>query len=142
LEYSSLTQAILNFLRTGSLHIPSYVCGPAAKNELAYWGINDRELARCCWNNYNSWNSTLDALNQLERDLKGHDATKVKDHDDTRWGKWQLKISALLNNPKSSISAMVSLQSELLGHFRHGKFTIGTTRSFPAMVCLLSSAVW
>lgn len=27
-------QAILNYLRTGELHLPSFICGPAAREEL------------------------------------------------------------------------------------------------------------
>lgn len=61
----SLFKATLNYLRTGELHIPSYICGPAAKMELEFWGVMPKKIERCCWTNYNDWNSTLEALNQV-----------------------------------------------------------------------------
>lgn len=64
-------RATLNYLRTGELHIPSYICGPAAKNELEFWGVKPSKIERCCWTNYNDWNSTLAALEQLEKDRTG-----------------------------------------------------------------------
>ncbi|KAJ8311575.1 hypothetical protein KUTeg_010930 [Tegillarca granosa] len=96
-------QSILNYLRTGELHIPSYVCGPAAKSELEFWGVSDDVIERCCWTNYNSWNSTQQALNQLERDRKvsfyhSEDPNKVTGC----WKKAQAQAWEILNRPNSS----------------------------------------
>jgi hypothetical protein len=43
--------------------MPRYVCGPAAKFELEFWGIPDTIIERCCYTHYNAFNSTLKALN-------------------------------------------------------------------------------
>lgn len=51
-------QAILNFLRTGELHLPTFICGPCAKTELEFWGVEEHWIERCCWISYNEWNST------------------------------------------------------------------------------------
>ncbi|KAK7491090.1 hypothetical protein BaRGS_00017654 [Batillaria attramentaria] len=63
-------RSILNFLRSGKLHIPSTMCGPQVKEELAYWGVSEIHIEPCCWHTFNSWNSTMDSLKQLERDSK------------------------------------------------------------------------
>jgi hypothetical protein len=51
--------------------MPRYVCGPAAKVELEFWGIPDTIIERCCYSHYNAFNSTLKALNRLEKDRHG-----------------------------------------------------------------------
>jgi hypothetical protein len=30
---------VLNYLRTGELHIPTFLCGPILQREFEYWGI-------------------------------------------------------------------------------------------------------
>ena len=49
--------------------MPGYVCGPAAKVELEFWGIPDTIIERCCYSHYNAFNSTLKALNRLEKKI-------------------------------------------------------------------------
>ncbi|KAK3095421.1 hypothetical protein FSP39_014463 [Pinctada imbricata] len=102
-------KAILNYLRTGELHIPSHLCGPAVKRELQFWGVEDDVIQKCCWGHYNSWNSTLTALNQLEKDRRG---TYLADKDgeqisDTCWGRVQPRVWNLLNKPTTSIAARI-----------------------------------
>lgn len=101
-------KAILNYLRTGELHLPSFICGPAAREELLFWGVSDDIIQRCCWSHYNSWNSTLEALMQLEKDRKGSmdEYTSSKGRSKgTRWEKLQTKLWRILNKPNSSRTA-------------------------------------
>jgi hypothetical protein len=51
--------------------MPRSVCGPAANVELDVWGISDTIIERCCYSHYNTFNSTLKALNPLEKDRHG-----------------------------------------------------------------------
>lgn len=101
-------KAILNYLRTGELHLPSFICGPAAREELLFWGVSDDIIQRCCWSHYNSWNSTLEALMQLEKDRKGSmdEYTSSKGRSKgTAWEKLQTKLWKILNKPNSSRTA-------------------------------------
>ncbi|KAH3860063.1 potassium voltage-gated channel subfamily C member 3-like [Dreissena polymorpha] len=66
----NMFQSILNYIRTGELHLPSYICGPAAKLELDFWGVQEVNIQPCCWMNFNEGNSTQNALNRLEKDRK------------------------------------------------------------------------
>ena len=41
--------AILNFYRTGKLHMPSNICLSIFKEELTYWGIDSTLIEPCCY---------------------------------------------------------------------------------------------
>jgi len=41
--------AVLAFYQIGELHMPNNVCPNAFKTEMAYWGISDMMLHRCCY---------------------------------------------------------------------------------------------
>ncbi|KAI8773100.1 potassium voltage-gated channel subfamily C member 3 [Biomphalaria glabrata] len=59
---------ILNYFRSGELHLPTSVCGLVIKSELDFWGIDDISIEECCWSRYATWASTLHALRRLEHD--------------------------------------------------------------------------
>lgn len=91
--------------------MPTYICGPAIKNELEFWGISDTDIERCCNVGYNSYNATLEALNQLEKDRKG--SFLLLDDKDTgsasKLERFQIEASMVLNQPESSTLAKVSI---------------------------------
>lgn len=75
-----------------------------------FWGVSDDIIQRCCWSHYNSWNSTLEALMQLEKDRKGSmdEYTSSKGRlKGTAWEKLQTKLWKILNKPNSSRTAKV-----------------------------------
>ena len=37
---------VLNYLRTGELHVPTSMCGPALQSELVFWGIEELDIER------------------------------------------------------------------------------------------------
>lgn len=43
---------VLNYYRTGRLHVPTDVCGPLFEEELAFWGIDEKQIEPCCWMTY------------------------------------------------------------------------------------------
>lgn len=45
-------ESILNFYRTGTLHFPHCLCGPGIKEELKFWGIDEKHIATCCMEFY------------------------------------------------------------------------------------------
>lgn len=115
-------------MRTGKLHLPSYVCGPSVKHEFNYWGLSPKKIEQCCWLNYNDWNVTHEAILRLEHDRKvslqsrgncceGNDQWNAG----TWWRKkWQCKMWRFLNWPNSSNGArvretvMVALKTSLV----------------------------
>ncbi|XP_052802776.1 potassium voltage-gated channel subfamily C member 3-like isoform X2 [Mya arenaria] len=101
--------ATLNYLRTGELHLPSFICGPAAKVELEFWGVHQSKIEQCCWINYNEWNSTQDALKRLEHDRKLNmlPLDHLEDPDETCWNKLRPRVWRFLNRTNSSKGARI-----------------------------------
>lgn len=108
--------AILNYLRTGELHLPAKYCGPQIKMEMEYWGLEEDEIEECCWTTYSAWTSTLEALRKLEKDRKSHMPTSVElpfspgvsaSPAFTKLKKVQATGWAIMNNPRSSIFAQI-----------------------------------
>jgi hypothetical protein len=88
-----------------------YVCGPAAKVELEFWGIPDTIIERCCYSHYNAFNSTLKALNRLEKDRHGSFDFPEKSHDTrnvTKWHRFRRHSFLILNHPETSTFAKVN----------------------------------
>ncbi|KAK3599703.1 hypothetical protein CHS0354_037174 [Potamilus streckersoni] len=127
-------RVVLNYLRTGQLHLPSYICGPAIKDELEYWGLSHQLIERCCWNNYNSWNSTLEALNRLERDRKGflhEDLQETGKRQTSGWKHTRSRLWAFLNNPASSKGSKIfSVISMIFVFLSIISFLAGTHETF------------
>ncbi|GFN75454.1 potassium voltage-gated channel protein shaw [Plakobranchus ocellatus] len=72
---------VLNFFRTGELHLSTVSCGPVVKSELEFWGVDELDIEECCWSRYSSWVSTLQALRKLEEDRSAN----------TQFGEYPLK---------------------------------------------------
>ncbi|GFR87394.1 voltage gated potassium channel [Elysia marginata] len=72
---------VLNFFRTGELHLSTVTCGPVVKSELEFWGVDELDIEECCWSRYSSWVSTLQALRKLEDDR----------NTNTQFGEYPLK---------------------------------------------------
>ncbi|XP_059164588.1 uncharacterized protein LOC131947390 [Physella acuta] len=101
--------SILNFLRTGELHIPTNMCGPALQNELEFWGIEEVDIARCCWTQYNTWKTQCRSLEKLEYDRKFSTTQQVPDidADSSCWVRHRSKIWTFLQDPGSSRKAKI-----------------------------------
>ncbi|XP_012559313.2 potassium voltage-gated channel subfamily C member 1 [Hydra vulgaris] len=57
---------ILNYYRTGYLHVPYDVCGPLYEEELQYWGIDDSQIEPCCWLNYRQHRDAQETLKEFQ----------------------------------------------------------------------------
>jgi hypothetical protein len=91
--------------------MPGYVCGPAAKVELEFWGIPDTIIERCCYSHYNAFNSTLKALNRLEKDRYGSFDFQEESHDTrnvTKWHRFRRHTSLILIYTESPTSTNVN----------------------------------
>ena len=91
--------------------MPRYVCGPAAKVKLEFWGIPDTIIERCCYSRYNVFNSKLKALNRLEKDRHGSFDLPEELHDTknvTKWHRFRRHIFLIINHPETSTYAKVN----------------------------------
>lgn len=122
---------ILNYYRTGQLHAPRDFCGPLFEAELAFWGIEEKEMEACCWPSYTQHR---DAEKNL-KDFVGPEFEDTDDDDDSspelesssfrqvasysRWTIYKPKVWAILDDAHSSSKAKVSsttLYNVLLSH--------------------------
>ena len=44
-----LFQCVLDYCRTGHLHVPHNLCGPFIREELKFWDISPSLIRPCCW---------------------------------------------------------------------------------------------
>jgi len=116
---------VLNYYRTGKLHCPVDVCSKSFQDELAYWGISDRDLEPCCWVHYKRQLSTEETLKSFhienarktdarekcygrgKLNLFGSDV-QLSQGLRQRWNQWQPKIWSFLDDPHSSKAYWVS----------------------------------
>lgn len=102
-------RSVLEYVRTGQLHLPSNVCGPALKRELDFWGVNESLIQSCCWNIYDSWNSTYESLLQLDQDRKAMFCMDFEDKEDMNCStRLRCKLWNILSNHDYSKLAKVS----------------------------------
>ncbi|XP_013387572.1 potassium voltage-gated channel protein Shaw-like [Lingula anatina] len=104
--------AILNFYRTGELHVPLDTCGPAMKNELEFWGIDENEVVECCWVNYSNFQEQKASLAKFDSFL-GKDMEVQENRKASKWETTRRKVWNYLDNPSSSLGAKVYLSVSL-----------------------------
>lgn len=63
--------AILNYYRSGKLHVPLDVCGNQFYEELCFWGISERYIQPCCWTNYSIKRDCDEILKKVVEEAEG-----------------------------------------------------------------------
>lgn len=112
---------VLEYYRTGHLHVSGEVCRSVLVEELAFWEINDTQLARCCWLKLNSKECSLEDFDIWDESHQtdGTGLITPTGRTDYSWkARWQPKIWTLFKSPYSSIAATCVTLVSLL-------FTIG-----------------
>ena len=69
---------ILNYYRTGNLHVPYDVCGPLFEEELSYWGMDDGQVESCCWLSYRQHREAQETLKDFEGKFSTHSIHGVR----------------------------------------------------------------
>lgn len=101
---------ILNFYRSGKLHLPLNMCGMILKEELKYWMIDDKDIEQCCWVHYIKYEETHGMLEMFDQDEKHNRlATKRIKADASRFERIRPKLWRFLQDPYSSKGATVSI---------------------------------
>lgn len=128
-RHPSMFLMILNYYRTGKLHTPSDVCGPAFEEELAFWGIDEKQIESCCWGGYSQHRDAQHTLEELRIDTNfenddddlhdqelGNTAEKfgimeseVKGR--SKWEKLKPQMWSVLNSQSGTRTAKVGCQS-------------------------------
>lgn len=108
-------KVVINYLRTGELHVPASVCGPALKKEFQFWGVDELDIARCCWTQYNTWNTQSKSLEKLDKNRKYSMTTSEEElmKIESNYQKFRAKIWNFLYDPGSSRGAKVIVVSRI-----------------------------
>lgn len=69
--------AILNYYRSGKLHVPLDVCGNEFYEELCFWGISERYIQPCCWTNYSIKRDCDEVLKKVVEEAEGKFFIKI-----------------------------------------------------------------
>ncbi|XP_076106291.1 voltage-gated potassium channel KCNC1-like [Mytilus galloprovincialis] len=114
-RHPDLFPYILNFHRTGKLHVPLHVCGPLWKSELDFWKIDDKDIQKCCWVHYISYEETLEMIEHFEKDDRHTRLASQKVPDNAKfWQRYRPKLWRGLQDPYSSRASMVYAVISLL----------------------------
>ena len=98
---------ILNFYRTGKLHLIENVCSSELKEDLLYWGIREFYIEVCCQQKY--YEGKDDILDEIIQDNEKMLKEKKEMKFTNCYPTIREKIWSLLEDPKSSIFARVRL---------------------------------
>ena len=97
--------SILNFYRTGKLHLVEEMCVLAFSDDLDYWAIDELYLEACCQHKYHQRKEHVHEEMRKEADsLKTNDE---EDFGDAKCASYQKYLWDLLEKPTTSIAARV-----------------------------------
>jgi hypothetical protein len=104
--------AVLNFYRTGKLHLVEEMCVLSFSDDLEYWGIDELYMEGCCQQRYHQRKELV-----FEEMRKEQESLIQHDEEDFGTGKcadFQKKVWNLLEKPQSSAAARVTCVSLVL----------------------------
>ena len=98
--------SVINFYRTGKLHIIEDICVLSFADDLEYWGIDEFYLESCCQHKYHQRKEHV--YEEMRKE-----AESLREREEENFGsgycsKWRHKIWDLLEKPQTSCAARVS----------------------------------
>ncbi|KAI0212452.1 Potassium voltage-gated channel protein Shaw [Lamellibrachia satsuma] len=94
-------RSVIDFYRTGTLHLPSDICSTIIRRELEYWNIHEEHVAPCCWGFFRAHKDQETTVKLFSKAM-GRD---VDQHQRKR-SQWKLALWTFLEDPSSSRNAL------------------------------------
>lgn len=107
---------VLNYYRTKHFHCPIDTCRSVLEEELAFWEINEAQLASCCWLKLNNREVQPEDVDIWDGNEQTDDQCLIvqTERRDFSWRtRWQPKIWSTFDKPFSSFIAKVILYVEM-----------------------------
>lgn len=98
---------ILDACRKGVIHLPKDMCGASFSEELKFWELSPSNVAPCCWEALYRNENDVSSMRKLSEYLQCDSADSHKLHGLQSWKK---KLWLFLEEPSSSITALVCIQ--------------------------------
>lgn len=97
---------VLDYYRTGKLHLADELCVMSFKDDLDYWEIEDYNLDSCCQQRYHQRRDNV--FEEMKKEMES-----LKEHDEEMFGtsklqRYQKFVWDLLEKPQTSVAARVS----------------------------------
>ncbi|XP_064613157.1 potassium voltage-gated channel protein Shaw-like [Liolophura sinensis] len=118
---------ILDFYRTGELHLPKGHCAFSLKRELHFWGLNEACVSECCWAHYVKSTNQYRQYKKLREEFRGMGSGPRQEH----FGSWREKVWHFVEDPRSSCAAKIyAVVTNLLILINVFTYMLGTLPSF------------
>lgn len=98
--------SVLNFYRTGKLHLVEEMCVLSFSDDLQYWGVDELYLEPCCQHKYHQRKENV--FEEMRKEAESLEVHEEEDFGPGKYGLWKKKVWNLLEKPQTSMAARVT----------------------------------